>query len=105
MAKILTSQERNDLLEAIMHDYKKLAEAPNAIDWPKTQRDKEAAKRYKTCDSYGNVYLVANPSALALREDSRGRLWIRRPEKTLALEATQALKRARGASRATDLWE
>lgn len=91
------------ILDSILPEYKKLSEAPGLRDLEaEADRKKiplaeilkaERARRYKAIDSYGTVFLVANPTAWESFTEVMGSYTykgVKRPTPEIALSAKQA---------------
>lgn len=64
--------KKSDILDLILHDYRKISEAP--LDVLEENKAYERTKKYKSINSQtGNIYLIRNPAAREIFYDDEGR--------------------------------
>jgi hypothetical protein len=83
---------KSNVLDKILPEYKKISEAPTFLD--DSQIEYERTIRYKSIDSDGDIYLIANPAAWIRRKDLEKRSIVYRPAPQLIFNAKDAQKAA-----------
>lgn len=84
-------KEANDLLKTVLPEYEFISKAPSG---DAREQLLDGGKLYKSTDNAGNVYLIRNPAAWAIRGKPDGSITRYRPPPELIMTFSELKKAA-----------